>query len=635
MTAFRLAPIVLAAVCIGAEAATPPSGAPADAKPLSERIEDGVTGLGYSEKVAADFVRMVAAWKTEDGRAVVAVWNATLDLARRRMGEGALSREKVVELEVGIARRLTTRIGKEIVHRWEKGFSHLPDVMKHRKTRSLGYAQMFYILGRSVGLSVEALELSYPIPGRQPGNEGDTACVVRLADAKVVIADVAFEPMVSKPFELGSAYRQVGNYLELAAAGNVASMHRRIRLLDKSGLVSRICTSRGNFASSAGRHAQALQYHAKALALDPVSAGAYRARGCTLRDLGKYAEAMADFKKAVDLDPQRASVYLDIAYCCWLQGDAKAARANYAKATTLHPWYAEPYYGLGVICSEARDFRQAVVNYSKAIELDPEYTFAYVSRGGAYRLLGEYRKALVDFDTALKLDPKNADAYHGRGMSYEAYGWASAAIKDYSKAIALNPNNPHMYYQRAHARLGAGSCEGEDGARILDDLKQAIKLKPDFKTAYALRADFFIHTKAPDLAIRALDTAIKLDPKYAHAYSKRGIAYYLCNDFARAIADYSKAIELDPGTTNAHLHRGFAYFETRQYEKAIADFTTACERNAKNDELYYKRGIAYAELGKREQAAQDLAEAVRVNPGCANLVEAAARKYRLDVRYDD
>ena len=634
MKVLWLAPIVLATVCIGAKAATPPSGVPADGKPLSERIKNAVTGLGYSEKVAGDFVKMVAAWKTEDGRAVVAIWNAKLDLARRKLREGTLSQAKLIELEIGVAKRLSARMRKEIAHHW-KGFSHLPDVMRHKRACSLGYAQMFYILGGSVGLSVEALELSYPIPGRQPANEDDTACIVRLADTRVVTVDPAFEPMVSKPFELGSAYRQVGHYLELADAGNRPGMHRRTRCLDKKGLVSRICTSRGSVASVAGRYAEALQYHGRALALDPASAAAYRARGCTLRGLGKFDEAMADFKRALELDPQHALAYADIGYCYWLQGDSKAARANYAKATELHPWHAEPYYGLGVICSKGRDFQRALAHYSKAIELNAEYTFAYVSRGGVYRLLGEHRKALVDFDKALKLEPENADAYHGRGMSYEAYGWASAAIEDYSKAIALDPNNPHTYYQRAHARLGAGSYEGEDGAKFLDDLKQAIKLKPDFKKAYALRADFFIQTKAPDLAIRALDKALELDPKYAHAYAKRGIAHYLCNDFARAIADYSKAIELDPGTANAHLHRGFAYFVTRQYEKAIADLTKAREQHKKNDELYYKRGVCYAELGKKEQATKDLAEAARLNPGCANLVEAAARKYRLDVRYDD
>ena len=61
-----------------------------------------------------------------------------------------------------------------------------------------------------------------------------------------------------------------------------------------------------------------------------------------------------------------------------------------------------------------------------------------------------------------------------------------------------------------------------------------------------------------DRAIQDYDQAIRLNPNYASAFNNRGLAYVNKGDNDRAIQDYDQAIKLNPNDTVAIKNRADA-----------------------------------------------------------------------------
>ena len=119
---------------------------------LAAEIEKSVTELGYPKEVAQDLVRLVRDWKCE-------VWQQTLSQARQTYQQKQISAADVARVEEEVIQGLSQTIGREIAPcRAEEDlkYFYLSKVVKDKKAQCLGYAQLVYILGNSLGLRVTA-----------------------------------------------------------------------------------------------------------------------------------------------------------------------------------------------------------------------------------------------------------------------------------------------------------------------------------------------------------------------------------------------------------------------------------------------------------------------------------------------
>ena len=113
-----------------------------------------------------------------------------------------------------------------------------------------------------------------------------------------------------------------------------------------------------------------------------------------------------------------------------------------------------------------------------------------------------------------------------------------------------------------------------DSERAIDDLSEAIRLKPDYADAYNNRGIAYYHLEDWDRAMGDYGKAIELNPNDATTYNNRGALHNRNGHYDRAIRDYTKAIELDPGYASAYDNRAKACFSLGQYDKAWADVWT-------------------------------------------------------------
>ena len=187
-----------------------------------------------------------------------------------------------------------------------------------------------------------------------------------------------------------------------------------------------------------------------------------------------------------------------------------------------------------------------------------------------------------------------------------------------------------------HAERGGRYFDERDFDGAITEYTEAIKLDPDYRSAYYTRGLLYKKKKEFDLAIADFTEAIRIDPNEGEFYCSRGEARVFKGDNVLAISDLEMAVKLDPQSERyrnvlatvkldpsdaqaaMYLNAGMEYFDMGNYDQAIAD-STAVIQIRPNDAstlagAYGTRGVAY--LGKKNYsfAITDLEMAVKLAP---------------------
>jgi len=109
-------------------------------------------------------------------------------------------------------------------------------------------------------------------------------------------------------------------------------------------------------------------------------------------------------------------------------------------------------------------------------------------------------------------------------------------------------------------------------------------------------------------AISHFSRAIRLKPDYASAYGARGHAYYLAGRSVLAIEDYGMAIRLEPNDARIYYLRGWAYAYENKLNMAIDDYNRTIDLDPDHAGAYYNRGLAHKHLGDGSRGRADMAK---------------------------
>lgn len=316
--------------------------------------------MGYSEDVAASLLENAADWKLED-------LEQRLSQARRDYQSNVIDIQSLARTE----REAVQLIGNDIKNGFENDespqFFDLANVVTDRKTACHGYTQLFYIFGRTVGLSVSPIDVLEPCQGKVV--DSHIACLVGLSDGRRIMVDLIPKGFVSETFDLDAHYSNDSGIWTLRDAKNPLRIHKKFRIWDEHGLVASICLSRGILCVQRGDEAEGIAQHTKAIEIDPTNSRNWYFRGLAYAILLENRRALADFDKAIELDPRDAKIY----------------------------------YGRGSLHIFRKEYSQAVADFTKVIELDGGNGKAFYKRGLANRSLGKDAEAEEDFAKAMDL----------------------------------------------------------------------------------------------------------------------------------------------------------------------------------------------------------------------------------------
>lgn len=205
------------------------------------------------------------------------------------------------------------------------------------------------------------------------------------------------------------------------------------------------------------------------------------------------------------------------------------------------------------------------------------------------------------------LEQLRAKKFYNQAIEKARNGENEAAIAYLNKAIKLVPQYKSAYYSRGRIRFLMGDYSGS-----IEDYSQTIKLNPQDAGAYANRCVSHFKLSNFTAAVADCSEAIKINPQYVDALTNRCLALISIGDTTASLADCNQAIALNSTQYDAYYGRGLIYHKLGELNLAITDYTQAITHNPNLAAAYYYRGLAKMELNHRQNAESDLHKAAEL-----------------------
>lgn len=211
-----------------------------------------------------------------------------------------------------------------------------------------------------------------------------------------------------------------------------------------------------------------------------------------------------------------------------------------------------------------------------------------------------------------ELNQKLNQEFQSAVAEYNARDFAGAA----AQLEKLLPSVPNSF--EAHELLGLVYAAQAKHAQSVEQLKIAVRLKPDSAAARTNLATSLVHAGKPALAEEEFRKALELEPQSFQANHNLAEFYLESGKLAAAIPLLEKARQIDPSSYNNSYNLALAYFLTGRRDDArqLAE-STVKERDT--GELHNLLGKIDEKDGKFIEAANEFETAARMDPSEENL----------------
>ncbi|WP_270934076.1 tetratricopeptide repeat protein [Falsiroseomonas oryzae] len=195
------------------------------------------------------------------------------------------------------------------------------------------------------------------------------------------------------------------------------------------------------------------------LAADPGSGLHWQQLAGLLAQAGRHAEAAEAFAKAVASGASAQALALPWALSLSSLGRHAEAVEVLAPAQARKPKDFALANALGVMLKRAGRLAEAVPVLEAAKRLDPRSVSPWQNLGNVHDLRGDFAAAAAAFAGGLKLDPRNAELWRLHGRVLRALNDQDGAMASLEKAFGLDPRNREVAATLIGALLDAGATE--------------------------------------------------------------------------------------------------------------------------------------------------------------------------------
>src|SRR5919108_642649 len=138
------------------------------------------------------------------------------------------------------------------------------------------------------------------------------------------------------------------------------------------------------------------------------------------------------------------------------------------------------------------------------------------------------------------------------------------------------------------AREATQAAKDSDWNKAIDGFRKAAekdrKYTANLAAAYQGRAYAYANEQRFQDALNDLDEALKIKPGDARAYEQRAAIEMKINDYDRALADYELAAKANPGEIKYHNYRAYIYELRGDMPNATTENDAALKISSKNKE---------------------------------------------------
>jgi tetratricopeptide (TPR) repeat protein len=180
-------------------------------------------------------------------------------------------------------------------------------------------------------------------------------------------------------------------------------------------------------------------------------------RGLDLEKAGRTAEAIAEHERAVELDPGIAQTRVNLVILYGRMGNFEKAYQHYLAALDTGGPQAELHYNFGVMAFQKERYKEAQAAFEQALKLNPQYAAAHNNLGYLLQVQGRDEEAMRHYRLGIENDPNHRLAHFYLGRLLARHGRAQEAIAAFEKIIEpVDDQTPQFLYALAAAHDLAG-----------------------------------------------------------------------------------------------------------------------------------------------------------------------------------
>ena len=206
-----------------------------------------------------------------------------------------------------------------------------------------------------------------------------------------------------------------------------------------------------------------------------TGANVHLGRGVDLEKAGRLAEAIAEHEKAVELDPSLVQARINLVILYGRLGNFDKAYEHYRAAIKTGAPYAELHYNFGVLAFEKGRLAEAKAAFIEALKLNPHYAAAHNNLGYLLESEGRRDEAESHYRAAIADQPNQRLAHFHLGRLLAQKGRPREAIAEFQKILEpVDEQTPQFLYAlaAAHDRVG-------ERTKALEYARRAQKLAVD------------------------------------------------------------------------------------------------------------------------------------------------------------
>ena len=211
-----------------------------------------------------------------------------------------------------------------------------------------------------------------------------------------------------------------------------------------------------------------------------------------------------------------------------------------------------------------------------------------------------WQNSVTLFERALKVTNSSALAHNNLGFAYIKLGRYNEVIENCKQAVRIKPDCIQAYVNLGVAYIELGRYD-----EAVEALKQAVKIKPDVAEAYYNLGIVYDKLGRYQEAIEAFEQAIRIKPDSVEAHNNLGVAYRKLGNFEKAIEAFKQAIEIKPDSAEAHNNLGTVYGQLGRYDETIEEYKKAVHIKPDYAEAHYNLGMAYIAKGDNASALEE------------------------------
>ena len=169
----------------------------------------------------------------------------------------------------------------------------------------------------------------------------------------------------------------------------------------------------GIAVASGGRLDEAIEYHKKAIGLDPKNSEAHYNLANILLSRNKLRQAIGEYEEAVRIKPKYTKAHINLAVALMRQGRPDEAIEHFTQASKIEPNNIDVHYNLAMVLINKGLFEDAANQYRQILKLQPQDVDTRCVLGDVLAKQGRFGEAAAEYRQVLKIDPNYPRAQEG------------------------------------------------------------------------------------------------------------------------------------------------------------------------------------------------------------------------------